>query len=82
MYTDVCFLEKLIQRANGEQVIHIESMNVQAEPSDMSGLEIVSPHKATSGVQKLPCTVEGVGEIRSSWIGQKGVRSRYRRSTV
>lgn len=81
-YIGVSFLEKLIQRSNSEQGILIESTNVQTEPSDMSGLEIVSPHKATSGVQRLPCTIEGVGEIRSSWIGQRGVKGQYRCSTV
>ena len=55
------------------QVLQNESTNIETALSDMSGLEITSPHKVTNMVQKFPRTVEGVGEIRTSWIGQRGV---------
>ncbi len=53
--------------------------SVQAPPhadpvgSDMSGVEMVSPHKLMAAAQEFPCIIPGVGELRTSWIGQKGV---------
>lgn len=38
--------------------------------SDMSGVEIISPHKTPA---RVPCTINGIGELQTSWIGQKGV---------
>ena len=38
--------------------------------SDMSGVEIISPHKALA---RVPCTIDGNGELQTSWIGQMGV---------
>jgi len=41
--------------------------------SDLSGLEIVSPQKLASTQQQCPCVIEGIGELRTSWVGFKGV---------
>ena len=43
--------------------------------SEMSGMEIISLHKSTTKGQQHHCTIEGLGEVRTSWIGQKGVRT-------
>lgn len=41
--------------------------------SDSSGMEITSLHKANEVTQLTSCVIDGIGELRSSWIGQKGV---------
>lgn len=53
--------------------------SVQAPPhsdplgSDMSGVEVVSPHKLMAAARESPCSLPGIGELRTSWIGQRGV---------
>ena len=39
----------------------------------MSGIEIDSPHKQISVAQNFPVVINGVGELTSMWIGQRGV---------
>ena len=39
----------------------------------MSGVEVVSPHKLMAAARESPCTIPGIGDLRTSWIGQKGV---------
>lgn len=43
------------------------------DESDLSGIEVESPHKEMAAAHEFPCNIPEVGEIRSSWIGQKGV---------
>ena len=40
---------------------------------DVSGMELESPHKSITVAQDFPVTIEGVGDLRTSWIGQRGV---------
>lgn len=48
-------------------------MSPSTAACDGSGLEIVSPHKVVSTRQQFPCIIEGIGELRTAWIGHKGV---------
>lgn len=42
--------------------------------SDLSsGLELISMKKCVTMMQ-LPCNIDGVGDLKTSWIGQKGVK--------
>ena len=41
---------------------------------DVSGIALESPHKSIAVAQDFPCTIEGIGELRTSWIGRKGVQ--------
>ena len=41
---------------------------------DISGIELESPHKSIAVAQDFPCNIEGIGDLRTSWIGQKGVK--------
>lgn len=43
------------------------------DDSDLSGIEMESPHKEIATAHEFPCNISEVGEVRSSWIGQKGV---------
>lgn len=63
------FLEDLIK---GAQIPRPTPMS-PVTASDGSGLEIQSPHKLVSTQQQFPCTIEGIGELRTAWIGHKGV---------
>ena len=51
----------------------IKTPSTQAEPpiDVISDTAIVSSHKMTTN--NPPCIIEGVGEVRTSWIGQRGV---------
>ena len=40
----------------------------------MSGIELESPHKSIAVAQDFPCNIEGIGDLRTSWTGQKGVQ--------
>ena len=40
---------------------------------NMSGIEIDSPRKQISVAQNFPVVINGVGELTSMWIGQRGV---------
>lgn len=42
-------------------------------PSDMSGIEIISPQRAMAKARQFPCSIEGVGDVQTSWIGRQGV---------
>ena len=44
-----------------------------ADDSDMSGIEMESPHKEMATAHDFPCNISEVGEVRSLWIGHKGV---------
>ena len=39
----------------------------------MSGIELESPHKLAAAQQQFPCTIAGIGEVKTSWIGERGV---------
>ena len=41
---------------------------------DISGIELESPHKSIAVAQDFPCNIEGIGDLRTSWIGQNGVK--------
>ena len=41
---------------------------------DISGIELESPHKSIAVAQEFPCNIEGIGDLRTSWIGQSGVK--------
>lgn len=43
------------------------------DDSDLSGIEMESPHKEIATAHEFPCNISEVGEVCSSWIGQKGV---------
>ena len=45
---------------------------VSMDNSDMSGVEIISPH-AQMALAREVCTIDGIGELSTSWIGKKGV---------
>lgn len=49
--------------------------------SEMSGVEVVSPHKLIAVAQENPLLIPGIGEVRTSWIGHKGVCEMKTRST-
>lgn len=42
--------------------------------NDSSGLTVISPQKAIGGEKLNPCILDGVGELQTSWVGQRGVR--------
>ena len=71
-FTDTClgksFLEEVIEGAH----IPRHTPTSPGTASDGSGLEIVSPQKVLSKKQ-FPCTIEGIGELRTAWIGHEGV---------
>ncbi len=54
---------------------HGVSSLTQEDTEDMSGIEIDSPHKVLSTSNEFPCILQGIGELRTLWIGQKGVQS-------
>lgn len=58
--------EKVIEPSTSD----CEDVNITPAISDMSGVEIISPQKAPT---RVPCTIDGIGELRTSWIGQNGV---------
>jgi len=39
----------------------------------MSGVEMISPQREMAKAHQFPCSIEGVGDVRTSWIGQQGV---------
>ena len=43
------------------------------EDNDMSGIEMESPHKEMVTAVEFPCNIPEVGDICTSWIGQRGV---------
>ena len=46
---------------------------VDATDTCMSGIEMESPHKEISTAKEFPCNIPEVGQVSSSWIGQRGV---------
>ena len=36
-------------------------------------LKLSPPHKYIAVAQEFPCTIEGIGNVQTSWIGQRGV---------
>ena len=48
------------------------SEHVSDVDNEISGIEMNSPHKAMAAANEFPCHVSEVGDIRTSWIGQKG----------
>lgn len=43
------------------------------ETSDFSGIEMESSHKGLPAAHEFPCHIPDIGEIRSVWVGHKGV---------
>ena len=46
---------------------------VNEEEGDMSGIDMESPHKDLATAQEFPCSIPVIGDVCTSWIGQKGV---------
>ena len=53
----------------------VPSVSRVTPSSDRGSVSVISLHKSfTAREQQDHCQIEGVGEVRTSWIGQKGVR--------
>ena len=56
--------------------------NIQPSPcsptnpasSEMSGVEMESPHKLMATAQQFRCEIPGIGAVSTMWVGHKGVR--------
>lgn len=51
----------------------IQETTSQEDSDDMSGVVVDSPYKVLFESQEFPFEIQGIGEIRTSWIGQQGV---------
>lgn len=43
------------------------------DSTDMSGIEMESPHKEIATAREFPCIIPEVGKVSSSWVGHKGL---------
>ena len=43
------------------------------DSTDMSGIEMQSPHKEISTAREFPCIIYEIGKVSSSWVGYKGL---------
>ena len=50
-----------------------QSMSHATDLSTFSGIELESPHKDLVLAHEFPCHVSDIGEVRSLWVGHKGV---------
>ena len=44
-----------------------------ADSTDMSGIVMESPMKDITTAKEFPCSISEIGEVRSSWVGQRGI---------
>ena len=47
--------------------------SVNEEESNMSGINMESPHKDIAAAQEFPCNIPVIGDICTSWIDRKGI---------
>ena len=51
-----------------------QQVQQQGMGDDLSGIELESPHKSIAVAQEFPVNIEGIGDLRTLWIGQQGIK--------
>ena len=63
----------MVNELRAEYCHGVQEIPAQEDTDDMSGVEVDSPYKFLLESQEFPCDIQGIGEIRTSWVGQQGV---------
>ena len=74
-YTCVLFVSGtwMLSKLKAQYCHTVQETTSQEDSDDMSGIAVDSPYKVLFESQEFPCEIQGIGEIRTSWIGQQGV---------
>lgn len=64
-----------INELNTEYSHIVQEIPAQEDSDEegMSGVNVDFPYKFLFGSQEFPCAIQGIGEMRTSWVGQQGV---------